>query len=104
MDATVRVDALPLSADLASVFAALPLDERLRLVAGGGDDYELCFTAQPAQHEMVRAAAARCEVAVTKIGNMTARKGALGAVLVVDSAGNLCVPTLAGHDHFGNRA
>ena len=104
VDAIVTADALPLSADLASVFAALPLDVRLRLVAGGGDDYELCFTARPAQHEAVRAVAARCEVAVSKIGNMAPRRGALGAVVVVDSAGNPCVPMLSGYDHFGNCA
>ncbi len=103
VDAIVTADALPLSADLASVFAALLLDERLRLVAGGGDDYELCFTARPAQRAAVRAAAAHCEVAVTKIGNTTARRGSLGAVLVVDGAGNPCVLTISGYDHFGNR-
>ena len=104
VDAMVTVAALPLSAELAPAFAALPLDQRLRAVAGGGDDYELCFTARPSQHEVVRAAGACCDVAVTKIGDMTARRGALGALVFVDSAGNPCVPTLFGYDHFGSSA
>ncbi len=103
VDAIVAATALPLSAELAPAFAALPLDQRLRSAAGGGDDYELCFTAQPSQHEAVRTAAACCNVAVTKIGTMTARRGALGALVFVDSAGNPCVPTLSGYDHFGMR-
>lgn len=103
VDAIVAAAALPLSVELAPAFAALPLDQRLRSVAGGGDDYELCFTARPSQHEAVRAAAACCNVAVTKIGTMTARRGALGALVFVDSAGNPCVPTLSGYDHFGVR-
>ena len=102
VDAIVTAAALPLSAQLAPAFAALPPEQRLRWVAGGGDDYELCFTARPLQHEAVRAAAACCDVAVTKIGNMTDRRGALGAIVLVDSAGNPCVPTLSGYDHFGS--
>ena len=101
VDAIVAAAALPLSAELAPAFAALPLDQRLRSVASGGDDYELCFTARPSQHDAVRAAAACCNVAVTKIGTMTARRGALGALVFVDSTGNPCVPTLSGYDHFG---
>lgn len=103
VDAIVAAAALPLSTELEPAFAALPPDQRLRLVAGGGDDYELCFTAPPSQHETVRAAAVRCDVAVTKIGHMASRRGALGAVIWVDGAGNPCVPTISGHDHFGNR-
>lgn len=104
VDAVVQADALPLSAELAPAFAALPLEQRLRLVAGGGDDYELCFTAPPSQQEAVRVAGARSSVTVTKIGNVMARRGALGAIILVDSAGTPCVPTVSGHDHFGNHA
>lgn len=102
VDAVVHAEALPLAAELAPAFAAMPLAQRLRLAAGGGDDYELCFTAPLALHDAVRAAAARCGVAVTKIGLMMARRGALGAVFIIDAAGNPCVPMVSGYEHFGN--
>ena len=102
LDAVIEADALPFSTQLAPAFAAMTQEQRLHLAAGGGDDYELCFTAPVALHRAVRAAAARCGVAVTKIGRMTSRRGALGAVLIDDAKGNPCAPTVSGYDHFGN--
>ena len=104
LDAVLEADALPLSAVLAPAWAAMPLEERLRLVVGGGDDYELCFTALPGKADQVRAAAASCGTQATKIGQMTAMRGALGAVLVRDADGNPCGTRISGFDHFGERA
>ena len=104
--ARINAEALPLSP--ASPLRAMPLDARLRYVAGGGDDYELCFTAPPAKRAAVLAAGASAGVPVTKIGTMIALGDAAGmapgAVIVVDGAANHCAPTVSGYDHFGKLA
>ena len=102
--ARIDATALPMSVHSAAVLQALDPEERLRFVAGGGDDYELCFTASPANSGAVRAAGASAGVPVTKVGSMTSPGSAPGAVLIVDSAGNPCAPTVSGYDHFGKLA
>ena len=62
--ATIDPDRLPLSSVLATEARALQLECAL----GGGDDYELCFTAPMALHEAVRRAGAEASVALTCIG------------------------------------
>ena len=98
--ARIDVEALPVSPQLAAVLQIFALDQRVRFMAGGGDDYELCFTAPPANRDAVRAAGASTGVPVTKIGRMTAPESAPGAVLIVDEDGNRCAPTVSGFDHF----
>ncbi len=104
--ARVDAEALPLSPD--SPLRAMPLDARLRYAGGGGDDYELCFTASPMQRAVVLAAGVSAGVPVTKIGTMiapgTAPRMAPGAVVIVDVARNPCAPTVSGYDHFGTTA
>lgn len=70
--ATVELERLPLSRELRRVHG----DERaLELALDGGDDYELCFTAKPDDEEVILEAAARHELAVTRIGETTAGSG-----------------------------
>jgi thiamine-monophosphate kinase len=57
---------------LADAFDA-PTRRELRL--GGGDDYELCFTAPSSRASDVLAAAANAGVAATRIGRIEARPG-----------------------------
>ena len=99
-----RIDAESLPLSLASPLRAMLLTERLRYAAGGGDDYELCFTAAPAQRDAVRAAGRSANVPVTKIGSMTMPEPAPGAVLIVDTDGNPCAATVSGYDHFRKTA
>ncbi|MDP4157716.1 MAG: thiamine-phosphate kinase [Bacillota bacterium] len=70
--ATIEVAMLPTSPALQSAF-----DEtsRIAMQLGGGDDYELCFTALPERARDVIAAAAQADVAVTRIGRIEARQG-----------------------------
>ncbi|WP_454688504.1 thiamine-phosphate kinase [Achromobacter aloeverae] len=86
-------------------FADLPAAPALRGVdparlrhalLGGGDVYELCFTAAPERADAVRAAAARAGVAVTAIGRITAAAGL--AVLGPDGRPETDLPR--GFDHF----
>ena len=65
-------------------------------VLAGGDDYELCFTAPAGQRDAIHAAAASADVAVTRIGQITAESG----LNVIDADG-LSIPyRKTGYDHF----
>jgi thiamine-monophosphate kinase len=90
--ARLDVDALPRSAVLAGLPAALQHDCLLH----GGDDYELLFSAAPAQHGAVLAAAREAGVPVTRIGQI--EPGA--ALQVIDRAGRPLAFKAGGFDHF----
>lgn len=76
----------------------MPLTEAWRrtCVLSGGDDYELVFTAAPARHDDVRAAAQACQVPVTRIGRVTAQPG----VDLLDAQGQRVATHFASFDHF----
>ena len=68
--AEIDLGRLPTSRTLAEHF---PLEaERWRLQLAGGDDYELCFTAAPAQALAIEQALAACDTAATVIGRVDA--------------------------------
>ncbi|QGZ53752.1 thiamine-phosphate kinase [Paraburkholderia acidiphila] len=96
--ATIDVDSLPLSPAL----ARLPREVQLQCALAGGDDYELCFTAAPAQRAAVEAAAQQAGVRVARIGTMSALTSPQDAPAIAwrDAA---CKPLnlkLQGFDHF----
>jgi thiamine-monophosphate kinase len=64
--------ALPVSPALA---AHLGRDQALERVLGGGDDYELCFTAPPGARETIGAAFAALGLPLVRIGRMVAGPG-----------------------------
>ncbi|WP_426189545.1 thiamine-phosphate kinase [Massilia sp. DWR3-1-1] len=90
--ASVNVDALPAGAALAREDSAT----RRRFCAQGGDDYELCFTADPARRDAIVAAAAACATAVTRVGVIDAQAG----LRLVDGNGRAVALDAAGFDHF----
>ncbi len=65
-------------------------------VLAGGDDYELCFTAPPANRDRVLTAAKDAGVSVTRIGHITAEPG----LTVTDADGQPLVIEHTGYDHF----
>ena len=75
----------------------------LQCVLGGGDDYELVFTAPPAAKGAVQAAAQTSHTAVTRIGTITANDTA-GAgstnVRLIDAQGRSVPNTFTSFDHF----
>lgn len=79
---------LPLAPELA---ALADRDDALSLVLGGGDDYELCFTAEPARAPEVAAIAGSLGLACTRIGHVEEGTGACCAGFV---------PRRAGYRHF----
>lgn len=93
LGACLQPDLLPLSPALATLPSALA-----RLAAlTGGDAYELCFTAAPAQRAAILEAGAGAGTPVTRIGSLEAGRG----VRLVDAAGaSLALPATGGFDHF----
>lgn len=79
--ARVEVDRVPLSEAAGALLRDHPA--LWPVVLGGGDDYELAFTAPPERREEVRASAEAAGVAVHKIGAILEEDG----VEVVDRAG-----------------
>ncbi len=90
--AAIDLDALPMSPALACQPAAI----RRECLLGGGDDYELLFSAPSGADERVRAAAASAGVAVSRIGRIEAGS----ALRLVDRRGQVAELPPRGFDHF----
>lgn len=91
--AHLQLAALPRSPALD---ALAPGERAWPLQAGGGDDYELCFTAAPERQAQVLAAARAAGVTVACIGAIEAGQG----VRWSDPDGRRWQPSRAGFDHF----
>ncbi len=63
----IEVMQLPLSEEL---LAVMTYDEAIESALAGGDDYELCFTAAAADHDVVQRIASECRVAVSCVGTV----------------------------------
>ncbi|MGQ0678012.1 MAG: thiamine-phosphate kinase [Rhodospirillales bacterium] len=93
LGATIDWPLVPLSP---AAKAALGYRPALRATAlGGGDDYELLFTASPRAAGRVASAARRAGIRVTRIGRMAPGRGAR----VVDAAGGDITPARGGYQH-----
>lgn len=90
--AAIDLDAIPRSALMASQTPAM---QRLALL-GGGDDYELLFTAPAAARDAVLLAGHEAGVAVTRIGVVQAVPG----LRLHDARGDAVRFDVAGFDHF----
>jgi thiamine-monophosphate kinase len=90
--ATLDVDTLPAG----PVLALQDITLRRAFTAAGGDDYELCFTADPSQRAAVLHAGAACGTPVTRIGRIEPAPG----LRLVDAHGQAVVLQVAGFDHF----
>jgi thiamine-monophosphate kinase len=91
--AEVQLDALPASPALTALFTD---ETRHVLQAGGGDDYELCFTAAPEHADAVEAAAGVAGTPVTRIGRIV--PGDAVRALLAD--GSAWTPPQHGYEHF----
>ncbi|MFI4869400.1 MAG: thiamine-phosphate kinase [Steroidobacterales bacterium] len=91
--ATVEIERLPLSAPLRHVLG----DRAWQAGLCGGEDYELCFTAAPAQAAAVAALAARTGQPVTRIGALHSGNG-----LTLTAAGSVMQFSPSGFDHFAD--
>jgi thiamine-monophosphate kinase len=90
--ATIDVEHVPLSAELLSLF---PPQEALAHALGGGDDYELCFSAPPSRAEEIETALEAAGTPVRRIGQLVA-----GQTVVCRRDGEPFTPTVRGYRHF----
>ena len=96
--AVVAIERLPVSALLRRHLQS-PVAQAALL--GGGDDYELCFTAAPAKRAAVERAALRARTPVTRVGRVILAPAGVCSVVVADADGLPVMPLRAGFDHFG---
>lgn len=89
--ARLEYPALPVAEALAGLPAAL----QRQAVLGGGDVYQLCFTAAEHRRDEILALARRHGTRVSRVGRITAR-----GLQVLDDAGRPITPLPAGFDHF----
>jgi thiamine-monophosphate kinase len=100
LDTTIAINLLATYAD--STRASTPFDAKsfpqlaLQCVLSGGDDYELVFTAPPAQRAAVQAASWASATPVTRIGSIDAEPG----LRLVDAQGRPVANTFHSFDHF----
>ena len=85
---------LPTSRILADHFA--DEHERWRLQLAGGDDYELCFTASPANALAIEQALAACDASATVVGVVTSDPG----LMLNTPEGEVFDVRADGYDHF----
>jgi len=67
---------------------------------GGGDDYEIVFTAPSTAREHLNAIARDTGVPITRIGRMVVRNAAVSPVAVLDAAGDQLEAGDGGYRHF----
>ena len=96
--ARIDLAALPTSPALRQ-FAAQET-QRWRLQAGGGDDYELCFTAAPGKAEAIRAAMHSCDMSAARIGRISETPG----LIALQPNGSEWTAPQHGYQHFEESA
>ncbi len=90
--ASLHIDSLPAG----PVLSQQTLAQRRAFTLAGGDDYELCFTAPPAQRAAVVAAGLASNTAVTRIGRIEREQG----LHLLDDFGQPVALQLSSFDHF----
>lgn len=91
-----RLQAPALATLLATAESSLDEAARLALVLGGGDDYELLFSAPAARREAVLAAGRSAGVALRHIGQLEAEPG----LRLVNAQGRVLDGRYTSYDHF----
>jgi thiamine-monophosphate kinase len=92
LGADIDIAALPVAPGL----QALPPEQQLNCLLNGGDDYELLFTAAPAQREAVADAALAAATPVQRIGHLRAGAG----LRLLEEGGRERPWNARGFDHF----
>lgn len=91
--AVIEYASIPCSADLRAQKGKSKVDQT---ILAGGDDYELCFTADPSRASRIEALAATLELALTRIGRIVEGD----AVAVRNESGGIFPIQEGGFDHF----
>ena len=96
IDTSVAMDLIAACLHAAVVSSHFDAEKQLEFVLAGGDDYELAFTAPPAQRAAVQTAAQASATPVTRIGQIEAAPG----LRLVDGRGQPVTRRFASFDHF----
>jgi thiamine-monophosphate kinase len=98
LDTAVAVKLMAACANSTNALANFKISDALALqcVLGGGDDYELVFTAPPNARTAVQAASASSATPVTRIGSIEAQPG----LRLVDGSGAPVHNSFTSFDHF----
>jgi thiamine-monophosphate kinase len=94
VDGVIEIDRIPLSEPARRVLARDPT--RLASILGGGDDYEILFTAPPEAEVAIDAAAKAAGIPVTRIGHMMRGDG---RTIFVDASGSTIEIAVPGWTH-----
>ncbi|HEX6796016.1 MAG TPA: thiamine-phosphate kinase [Casimicrobiaceae bacterium] len=94
--ATVDVTLIPCGDALRALLRGPRRDIALQALLAGGDDYELCFTANPAMRERIARLAREISLPLTPIGTITAEPG----LVVRDEEGRRLSSLPRAFDHF----
>lgn len=96
IDTSIAINLIAICAQPEGDRALFDVEKQLELVLAGGDDYELAFTAPPAQRKAVAAAAQASQTPVTRIGQIEAASG----LRLVDGQGQVVQRQFVSFDHF----
>lgn len=92
--ASVSLDRLPVSGAAQALFSVKAAEA---WALGGGDDYELCFTAPTPRRGAIQRALASCGTKAQRIGGLLAGSG----VHCRRNGQTVAPPAVAGYTHFG---
>ena len=90
------IDSIALCADYLPANSPFDSQSLREMILAGGDDYELVFTAAPAQREAVQIAAKSAQTRITRIGTMQAQYG----LRLREANGGFVANDFASFDHF----
>jgi len=93
MGAVIYLDKIPTSSFIHKNLSQLDFQ---KFVLAGGDDYELCFTANPKQHDAIDTLSSALNLTLTKVGKITAKNG----VIVLDKHHQAIILDTSGYNHF----
>ena len=95
--AVVDFEAVPIAEEVGLVMANA--EGAFEFAVSGGEDFELLFTADPANEMELMALAERCQLRLTKIGEITERSLPVAVLTRRDS--QVKPLSIRGYDHFG---
>lgn len=103
VDAEIYLDRIPKSATLQKQSLAI----QNQFAAGGGDDYELCFTAPSKQRETIQKISQDLGLPLTRIGHITVKQNDKSTLRIIGADGNFlgdadAAALLKSFDHFAS--
>ena len=94
--ATIELPLVPRSTALDAKLAGSERAFALTCLLAGGDDYELCFTANPAMRDRIASFSRELSLPLTQIGTITAKQG----LAILDADGKPLPAVPRAFDHF----